>query len=191
MSIAKRERLGLSRVYFALAGASFTAPSSGTLSISSVTPDPTDPIWQNFVEVDTETGIQTQIEYQGETVSKKLYVLDNGRAVIGPNKRHVAGSVKRIVVNGQDVGPLATQLIYHSDTLTSSSTQFNEEEGAYQVEGLLKQQGYDSQGNWLVINRWVILFIPEKPDMGPNLVKPIFHGIVVPSVHNTGSLPEA
>ena len=159
-------------------GTAFTVPEAGTASVSAK-PGAEDTGWINFGRV-MNWNLDTQVEekqiWAPSPGSIELHDIIETKKVLGADWE----------VN--DLSPLAIELMFKTGPLSSSSTQYNPNEGGT-VKGWLKGQQYDHT-NTLVntFDKWIHLRINGPTQFGEDIVKPKMKAMTLYSILNTGAL---
>jgi len=152
---------------------------TGTVS-SSARPGPNDDLWTEIGVIDSASVAQNkqQVDVWGPRPGKLVRV-----------KKLLTKRELVLKFSSQEYSPLAAEVLYHTEALSDSSTQFNPLSGS-DKRGWLKTQRYDQDDTLIeVIDTWGLLEIDGDVSMGgEDVVKPQFLFSVESSSLNTGAL---
>jgi len=152
---------------------------TGTVSSTS-RPGPNDDLWVEIGVLDSASVSQnkTQVDVWGPRPGKLVRVkkLNTKREIV-------------LKFSSQEYSPLAAEVLYHTEELSGTSTQFNPLSGS-DKRGWLKTQRYDQDDTLIeVIDTWGLLEIDGDVSMGgEDVVKPQYIFSVESSSLNSAAL---
>jgi len=162
-----------------------TADAAGVVTLSGVAsktlrPGPNDAGWVRIGVIE-----EASISREGNDI--EIYEPSPGKVVLTDVMRNKHKLMAKFT--SQEWGPFAAEVLYLTENLDSSSTQFNPLEGR-DKKGWIKFQRYDQNDELReVLDSWGRLSISgEVPFGGSDIVKPAFEFLSLHSALNTGAL---
>lgn len=167
-------------LWFARSGESFTLPSPGTVSRSSL-PGPTDTVWAYL-------GVIKELGTEGSAEEVEVWKPSPGNLRLD-DVIHTKPQIK-YTFTVADLGPSGVEFVFRTAKLTEASTEFTPLAVTGGIKGWLKAQMYDqSDAQRIITDNWVILKPtgPLKAD-GTTLAEVQFEARLLYSALNKGGL---
>jgi hypothetical protein len=136
-------------LYFAPAGKAFTVPGAGTVSATSK-PGATDTIWTTYV---LGTVMKpSQDKYSGKAVTIKSPM--PGTGIVVPQNIIRPSHELTMEVELNELSRLAVAGFYKAALIETGDTVYNALSRAEGIQGWLKRQRYDHDGNVIAVDDW-------------------------------------
>lgn len=175
----RKARIIGNHAFFAIEGASYTVPSSGTVG-REAKPGAADTSW-------IDVGVLDSVSIDPTTREEvKIHAPTPGRYRLYDVLEH--SNELGVSLKCKELSALVVQALFGTLTLTTASTQYNPLEGA-EIRGWLKIQQYDQlDALFNTVDVFVHLKLNGALEFGRALVEPELMGSVLHSTLNTGTL---
>jgi hypothetical protein len=138
-------------LYFAPAGKTFTVPAAGIVSATSK-PGATDPIWTDYM---LGTVMKpSQDKYSGKTVTIKAPM--PGTGIVAPVNIIRPSHELTMEVEMNELSRLALAGFYKAVLIEPGDTLYNPLARGAGLQGWLKRQRYDQNGNIVAVDDWYV-----------------------------------